>query len=303
VATERFVVGLVGAGIGPSASPFLHESEADAQGLRFVYQLIDLDEIGARPEEVGDLLVAARRLGFRGLNVTHPCKQHVVPHLDRLSPEAAAIGAVNTVVFDRDGVTGHNTDVYGFRRSLELGLPDAPLDGAVVIGAGGAGAAAAYVVLRLGASTVSIIDIASDRARELADRLAGIFGPGSAIGGGPELLAGSLAASAGVVHATPTGMRDHPGTAFSPDLLRDDLWVAEVVYRPLETELLRQAKAVGCRTLDGGLMAVFQAAEAFRLFTGFPADAERMLRVFDATVRRNGDAPGDELGRAVAAGS
>jgi shikimate dehydrogenase len=92
--------------------------------------------------------------------------------------------------------------------------------------------------------------------------------------------AAAIAAADGVINATPLGMDAHPGMAFPASLLRPDLWVAEVVYFPLETQMLREARAIGCRTADGGGMAVFQAVEAFRLFSGVTPDAERMRRHF-----------------------
>ncbi|MEU2284845.1 shikimate dehydrogenase [Streptomyces sp. NPDC013178] len=277
---DSYLVGLIGSGIGPSLSPALHEREADRQGLRYLYRLIDIDELGVGPEAVGDLVRAARDLGFDGLNITHPCKQLVIPHLDALAPQADALGAVNTVVFEDGRATGHNTDVTGFAASFARGLPDVPLDSVVQLGAGGAGAAVAHATLTLGAGCVTVVDALPERAAALADSLTGHFGAGRAVAATPERLAGLLAHADGVVHATPTGMAAHPGLPFPAELLHPGLWVAEVVYRPLETELLRTARALGCATLDGGGMAVFQAADAFRLFTGREPDSARMLAEF-----------------------
>lgn len=274
---DTYLVGLIGSGIGPSLSPALHEREADRQGLRYLYRLIDIDVLGVGPEAVGDLVRAARDLGFDGLNITHPCKQLVIDHLDELAPQAAALGAVNTVVFERGRAVGHNTDVTGFAASFARGLPDVPLERVVQLGAGGAGAAVAHAVLTLGAGHVTVVDAMPDRAADLAAGLNRHFGAGRAAAATPDALGGLLGRGDGVVHATPTGMAAHPGLPFPAELLHPGLWVAEVVYRPLETELLRTARAVGCATLDGGGMAVFQAADAFRLFTGREPDAVRML--------------------------
>ncbi|MCT9106895.1 shikimate dehydrogenase [Streptomyces mirabilis] len=274
---DTYLVGLIGSGIGPSLSPALHEREADRQGLRYLYRLIDIDVLGVGPEAVGDLVRAARDLGFDGLNITHPCKQLVIDHLDELAPQAAALGAVNTVVFEGGRAVGHNTDVTGFAASFARGLPDVPLERVVQLGAGGAGAAVAHAVLTLGAGHVTVVDAMPDRAADLAAGLNRHFGAGRAAAATPDALGGLLGRGDGVVHATPTGMAAHPGLPFPAELLHPDLWVAEVVYRPLETELLRTARAVGCATLDGGGMAVFQAADAFRLFTGREPDAVRML--------------------------
>ncbi|GHB15576.1 shikimate dehydrogenase [Streptomyces viridiviolaceus] len=278
MAKDSYLVGLIGSGIGPSLTPALHEREADRQGLRYLYRLIDIDTLGVPPEAVGDLLRAARDLGFDGLNITHPCKQLVIEHLDALSPQAEALGAVNTVVFDDDGrATGHNTDVTGFAASFARGLPDVPLERVVQLGAGGAGAAVAHAMLTLGAGRVTVVDAVPERAADLAASLGRHFGEGRASSATPDRLAELLGTADGIVHATPTGMAAHPGLPLPAGLLHPGLWVAEVVYRPLETELLRAARALGCAVLDGGGMAVFQAVDAFRLFTGREPDSARML--------------------------
>ncbi|MFI7610852.1 shikimate dehydrogenase [Nonomuraea terrae] len=269
-----FLVGLIGAGIGPSLSPPLHEREAAHHGLPYVYRLLDTDRLGL---DVGGLVRTARRFGFDGLNITHPCKQSVIPHLDELSPDARMLGAVNTVLFDGERAVGHNTDWTGFAESFARGLPDAPTHRVAQLGAGGAGAAVAHAMLTMGADLVTIVDVDPVRARALAGKLAGRFGAGRACHATASELPELLAAADGLVHATPTGMAHHPGMPLPAGLLHPGLWVADIVYRPLETELLRQARALGCRTLDGGGMVVFQAAHAFRLFTGREPDAERML--------------------------
>ncbi|MGC0207315.1 shikimate dehydrogenase [Streptomyces levis] len=274
---DSYLAGLIGSGIGPSLSPALHEREADRQGLRMLYRLIDIDPLGVPPEAVGDLVRAARDLGFDGLNITHPCKQLVLDHLDALSPQAEALGAVNTVVFEDGRAVGHNTDVTGFAASFARGLPDASLDRVVQLGAGGAGAAVAHALLTLGAGRITVVDALPDRAAALAGALNRAFGEGRAAAASPDRQARLLARADGLVHATPTGMAAHPGLPLPAALLHPGLWVAEVVYRPLETELLRTARALGCATLDGGGMAAFQAADAFRLFTGREPDAPRML--------------------------
>ncbi|GAA4678261.1 shikimate dehydrogenase [Pseudonocardia yuanmonensis] len=277
-AARRLLTGLIGAGIGPSLSPALHEREARELGLDCTYTRFDLDELDLPAEAVGDLLARARAEGRAGVNVTHPCKQLVIRHLDELSPDAAAIGAVNTVVFHGDRTVGHNTDWSGFRDGFVAGLPGVRLDEVVLLGAGGAGAAAAHALLSLGVGTLSVLDVDATRAGRLADALSGRFGPARARGGAVADLGRRLAAADGLVHATPVGMAEHPGLPLPAAMLRPELWVAEIVYRPLETALLRAARARGCRTLDGGRMAVHQAAEALRLFSGVDPDPARMLR-------------------------
>jgi shikimate dehydrogenase len=272
------LLGLVGRDIQASRTPEMQMREAEAQGLRCVYRLIDLTPLGLGADALPEILTSCERLGFDGINVTHPFKQAVIPHLHALSDDARALGAVNTVLF-RDGRRiGHNTDWSGFAEPFRAGMAGAGMDHVVQLGAGGAGAAVAHAVLTLGAGRLTIFDIDAARAAAVAAKLSAHFGPGRAVAGTDRATA--LAEATGLVNTTPVGMEAHPGLPLDPALLRPDLWVAEVIYFPLETELLRRARALGCRTLDGGGMAVFQAVAAFRLFTGCEPDAARMAAQF-----------------------
>lgn len=273
------LVGLIGSGIAGSRSPALHMAEAAALGLHYLYTRIDLAALGLTEAALPELLTAARRFGFAGLNITHPCKQAVIPLLDRLSGDAAAIGAVNTVVFEPDGRSaGYNTDASGFAESFRRELPDVRRGRVALLGAGGAGAAVAHALLDLGVERISVVDVDRERADRLARALCAHFGDGRADAAGvPEA---AIAGADGLVNATPIGMDRYPGMPVPDRLLRPDLWVADIIYFPAETELLRSARALGCRTMDGGGMAVFQAVGAFRLFAGLEPDAERMLRTF-----------------------
>ena len=269
---ERLLLGLVGAGIGRSLSPALHEEEGRHHGLRVHYQLIDLEGAGAGV--LPEIIRAARLIGFAGLNVTYPCKQSVVPLLDGLSEEAAAIGAVNTVVRDGGRLIGNNTDGSGWAWGFRRALPRADLRRVALVGAGGAGCACADAVLRLGAEELVIVDREPSRALELATRLRRIFeGRKIRAESDPET---ALRAASGLIHATPTGMAAAPGMPLPAALLTPSLWVSEVVYVPLDTALVRAARRAGCEVMAGGHMTVGQALGAFRLFTGRDADPARM---------------------------
>ena len=287
MARQAVLCGLIGHGIQASLTPAMHEREGDEQGLRSQYKLIDLHALGLGAEALPELLQAAERMGFTGLNITHPCKQAVIPLLDELSPDAAALGAVNTVLL-RDGKRiGHNTDWSGYAEAFRRNMEGVALDRVVQLGAGGAGAAVAHALLTMGVGQLTIQDMDPARAQALAASLSERFGAGRALACAD--LPAALAAADGLVHCTPTGMAAHPGLPLPAELLRPALWVSEIVYFPLETELLRTARALGCRTLSGGGMAVFQAVQAFRLFTGREPDPERMLRHFAEMV---GNRPG-----------
>ena len=274
------LVGLVGAGIQHSRTPRMHELEGTRLGLRYVYKLLDIEQLELAPDALPSLLDAARICGFAGLNVTHPFKQAILPLLDELSPEAAAIGAVNTVVFAGKRCIGHNTDCWGFAEGFRRGMEDARIGRVVLFGAGGAGTAVARALLDLGVGELLIHDTLADRAGALASALATEFGSHRVRAvTSPEA---ALTDADGLVNATPMGMAGYTGMPISADALRSDLWVADIVYFPLETELLRTARLRGCRTLSGAGMALYQAVRAFELFSGMRPDAEHMRRHFGA---------------------
>jgi shikimate dehydrogenase len=264
---------LIGVGIGRSLTPAMQEEEAAHHGLRLHYQLIDLQQAAASNPLLPTLLNAARAMGFCGLNITYPFKQQVLPLLDALSDEARAMGAVNTVVVQDGRLIGHNTDGSGWSWGFTRALPQADLQRVVLLGAGGAGSAIAHAVLRLGARQLIVVDPDTVRATELCRSLDAVHGARCQA---VHQVAQALDGASGLIHATPTGMAKLPGMPLPAALLRPAMWVAEIVYFPLETELLRTARALGCRTVDGGGMAVGQALGAFELFTGLKADAQRM---------------------------
>lgn len=270
-------IGLIGAGIDGSLSPTLHQTEASALGLSdYSYELLDIDVLDRSPEDAAGVLRDALANGYTGFNVTHPCKQTVMAGLDEITEHAAAIGAVNTVVLRQGRTVGHNTDETGFHTALRTGLPGAAMGTVVLCGAGGAGAAVGYALVRAGARQLLIADTDVDRATALADRLGR---SGVAVGGiAPTDLPGVLPDADGVVNASPIGMDGHPGTPFATDLLHPHLWVADVVYRPVRTELLAAAQSAGCRTLDGAQMLIAQAVDSFALVTGIDPDPARMRR-------------------------
>jgi shikimate dehydrogenase len=276
----KLLVGLIGAGIQGSRSPALQEEEARHHGLRLHYQLIDLAKAGVGNEALPELIRAVRVMGYAGLNITYPCKQAVIPLLDDLSEEARAIGAVNTVVREGDRLVGYNTDAPGWAGGFQRSLPRADLSRVVLLGAGGAGAAVGHAVLGLGAAELSVYDIEPSRAAALASNLRNSFPDRKVLPAGN--LKSVLQSATGLIHCTPIGMTGHPGMPLEEKLLRSAMWVSEIVYVPLETELLKAARRAGCATVDGGHMNVGQAILGFKRFTGRDADAARM----DAHFRR-----------------
>ncbi|WP_428623895.1 shikimate dehydrogenase, partial [Sedimenticola sp.] len=277
-------VGLIGSGIQLSRTPFMHEREAAALGCRLDYHLIDLRRFGVGVESLSALIGAAQELGFAGLNITHPCKQAALQAVDKLAEDAAAIGALNTIVF-RDGMRyGFNTDCSGFAESFQQGLPDVKKERVLLLGAGGAGAAVAHALLRIGVDELLIHDVDPDRARTLVTQIISQFGSGRAqVSAQPEQ---ELATANGLVNATPIGMESYPGVPLDTTYLQDSHWLADIIYFPIETELLKQARAQGCQVLTGEGMAIYQAVHAFRLFTGKEPQPERMKQFFNLAASR-----------------
>lgn len=284
---HSYLCGLIGSGIGGSLTPAMHEQEGRELGFHYVYRRVDLEALKLTPESLPELLDGAQRMGFDGLNITYPCKQAVIPLLDELSDDARALGAVNTVLF-RDGKRiGHNTDWSGFARAFRRGLPDVSLEAVVQLGAGGAGAAVAHAALTMGAQALTLFDVDTARAQTLADELQARF-PATRVSAGADAdLRAALESATGLIHATPTGMAKLPGLPLPAEYLHARLWVADIVYFPIRTALLEAAEARGCRTLSGGGMAVYQAVDAFRLFTGVEPDAERMYAHLQSMLAAN----------------
>ncbi|WP_255197302.1 shikimate dehydrogenase [Halorarius litoreus] len=261
------VFGLVGNPVGHSLSPPMHEA---------AYTELDLDAryVTFEPAE-GDLdraFEGADALGIAGLNVTIPFKQRA---LELVEPDSLAsrIGAVNTVDFSGDTVTGHNTDAVGAVRALEH--HDVALDGtAVVVGAGGAGRAVAFGLADEGMG-VRIANRTETKAHALAEEVP------DATGHGLDALPEVLADADVLVNCTSVGMAhdDDPEPDETPvpsSALHADLAVLDAVYTPLETRLLRDAAAAGATTVDGAWMLLFQGVEAFELWTGRNAPVDAM---------------------------
>jgi shikimate dehydrogenase len=276
---QRFLTGLIGFPIAHSASPAMHEQAGDALGVYCRYQLIEV--AGAGREQLRALLDDVRRLGFAGVNVTFPYKEAVLDLLDELSPTASAIGAVNAIAV-RDGrLIGHNTDTTGFARAAANLVADSGRGAVAVIGAGGVGKAIVFALAGLGVTEIRIFD--TDRAK--SDGLAAhLRAYGRLIVA--DSIEDALRGAAGLVNATPVGMLPSRDMPVPGALLHEGLWVADAVYSPLWTPLLTAAKAKGARIMTGRELAVYQAVDAFELFTGLEASLVEMGNAFDGVMAK-----------------
>ncbi|MGJ9373721.1 shikimate dehydrogenase [Nesterenkonia sp. CF4.4] len=280
---RSILAGLIGHGVGPSLTPPMHELEGTRHGMRYIYRSIEFAGGEDSLDELGQLLAMAQRLGFNGLNITFPAKQNIIPLLDELGPSAVMIGAVNTVVFDDGAAIGHNTDVTGFKASIDDALAQTRCGHVVLVGSGGAGSAVAHALVMRGVESLQVVDVDAQKSAALAASVhaAHDFSIGQAT---PAQLPELLTQADGVVNATPFGMAHHPGTPFDPDLLLPRHWVADVVYRPVDTALLLAAQRRGCLTISGLGMAMHQAADAFEIFTGETANRSSMLNDLNALI-------------------
>ena len=274
---RRFLTGLIGAPIAQSASPAMHERAADALGVRCHYQLIEV--AGADRARLRALLDGVRDFGFAGVNVTFPYKEAVVPLLDELSPDARAIGAVNTVVVREGRLVGYNTDASGFERAVESLVTTSHRGPVALVGAGGVGKAIAFALANLGIAELAIFDADHAKASQLAARLQGRSAVRVAVDVGD-----ALQRAVGVINGTPVGMWPDRSSPVPDALLHRDLWVADAVYSPLWTPLLLAAKARGCEVMTGRELAIYQAADAFELFTGLRPSTAEMGTAFDAVL-------------------
>ena len=276
---RRFLTGLLGVPIAQSAAPAMHERAAAALDLHFHYQLIEV--AGAGREELKLLLEGIRRLGFAGINVTFPYKEAVLDLLDVLSPGAARIGAVNTVVV-RDGrLIGHNTDTSGFARAVAPLVAASPHGPIALIGAGGVGKAIAFALADLGVAALRIFDSEHAKAARLAGQVEGRVNAGAS-----DSVEDALRGVVGVVNASPVGMLPNVATPVPDTLLHAGLWVAEAVYSPLWTPLLIAARAKGATVMTGRELAIHQAVDAFELFTGYVPSASEMGIAFDSVMAK-----------------
>jgi shikimate dehydrogenase len=273
--TGSLRVGLLGLDLDLSLSRDLHEGEGRALGLDYRYDVFDARR---NPEfsDVGAILARARAEGYRGINVTHPFKRTAVSHVDELAPDARVLNAVNTVVFEGDSAVGHNTDWYGFAESIDKNLGSVPRRSVLQLGAGGAGVAVAHALLRSGVQKLVLLDVDQIRAGAVARLLRAAHDRGAIVIAAVDDARRWLGTVDGLVNTTPVGMPARPGSPVPAELLRPDLWVHDIVYMPLETELMRAARAAGCLTVGGGDMLVSQAAKGLELFTGLAPDVGRM---------------------------
>jgi len=269
------VFGVFGDPVGHSLSPAMHNAAFSALGMDCIYHAFRV-----RPEKLEKAILGAEAMGFGGLNLTVPLKEKALK-LDFIKPDPLAkrIGAVNTIVFGKDGeIQGYNTDGLGARQALLDASVEIMGSRMVIAGAGGAARAVAFQLAADGAD-ITVINRTEERAVELAKEISAAALPGKIRGTGLSGLKDLLRDADVLINTTTLGMYPNTDTAIATaEELHSGLTIFDIVYNPLETRLLREAKAAGAKTISGVLMLVYQGAEAFRLWTGVEPSVELMKK-------------------------
>ena len=275
VLPKRVLLGLIGAPISHSASPAMHEAAAAALGVQGFYHLIEV--AGADHAKLRDLLGGVRDLGFAGVNVTYPYKEAVIPLLDELAPTAQRVGAVNTVAVRAGRLIGFNTDCSGFAKGLGQTIGDIAGQSVALIGAGGVGKAIGVALTEMSVGSLMIVDREPAKARALAE----------ALGSHATACANAedaLERAQGLINGTAVGMSPNRESPVPLALLRRELWVADAVYEPLWTPLLTAARDLGAKVMTGRELAIAQAVDAFKIFTGLDASTAVLSDAFDRVI-------------------
>ena len=268
-------VGLLGYPLSHSISPAFQQAAFDHYGMEVRYELWSTPPEALEPE-----VSKLRCSPYLGANVTVPHKERIAALVDEVDPHARAVGAVNTIVASGDRLVGYNTDGYGFTTSLqEAGGYDPGGKRVLLLGAGGAGRAAAFSLVAAGAASVTIANRTVSRAESLARDAGGAAKNVAAIPAAGVLLSKAASGSDLIVNSTSVGMRHGEAEGLSPldaALIPAGSLVYDMVYNPPETPLMRDARKAGARILGGLMMLVYQGAASFKLWTGSPAPLKVM---------------------------
>lgn len=276
------VYGIIGHPVSHSLSPVMHNRAAKLLDLNYVYVAFDV-----APSELKRALAAMRPLGIKGLNVTVPHKETVIPYLDRLEEEAALIGAVNTITVKKGALVGGNTDGIGFIESIKKSGFRPRGKRAAIIGAGGSARAVGAALCRAGVSKVIIVNRSESRGRLLARRLSKLGDCSFASSGGSfaKKEAGKCDL---IVQTTPCGMKKGDRLPVSGIAFHAGQTVCDIIYSPIETSFLKKAGQEGAKTVNGLGMLVYQGSASFNKWTGHKFPKEKILRFLKRTILKGG---------------
>ncbi|HOX28448.1 MAG TPA: shikimate dehydrogenase [bacterium] len=257
------IYGVIGHPIAHTSSPALHNAAFGAEGMNASYAAFDV-----APESLGEAISGMRALNIRGLNVTVPHKEKIIRYLDGVVGEAALLRSVNVVDNKGGRLTGYNTDVEGFKRSLEHAGVNVAGEKIVVLGAGGAARSVVRALELGGAGEIAVVNRTHEKAESLAAESAARGGRTKAVSFSSQDGYNILRDCAIIVNATSVGLRPGDGAPLDTEMLNGGHTLVDLIYKPPLSEFLAAGAARGARTLNGFGMLVFQAMEAFRIWTG-----------------------------------
>ena len=266
---QKIRLGLIGDNIAASRAPDLHHAAARLCGIDVEYERLVPRDLGLDFE---DIVARAKADGRRGLNITHPYKERVLPLVKIDDIDVRAIGACNTVLFGEPTV-GLNTDYTGYIDAFKERFGAMSPGTVAMAGSGGAGKAIAFALAKLGATSLVLFDVDPRKSHALAEAI-------------QDRLAVKVASSIeeacegadGLVNCTPLGMVGYGGNAFDRIRIKGRAWICDAVYTPVETEFLKQGRSAGVEILSGYELFLYQGIHAFRLFTGHRVDAGELRR-------------------------
>ena len=274
--TASTALGIIGCPIGHSISPAFQQAALDSLSIGAEYRAYEV-----RADDVGGFVDSLRAAGVRGVNVTVPHKEAVVPFLDEVDGWAAEAGAVNTIVNRGGRLIGYNTDGYGFLRALrELGGLEPAGKRALILGAGGSARGVVQALVRAGVGRLDIANRTASRAAALAELARARGVPANAVPPECGRLGDAAASAALIVNCTSLGMTHGPDETASPlaaAQIPAAALVYDLVYNPLRTPLLQEAGRAGAATLGGIAMLVYQGAASFELWLERPAPVSVMM--------------------------
>ena len=268
---ETVRLGLIGDNIARSQAPRLHELAGRLSGISVSYERLVPSDLG---EDFEAVFEKARHAGFRGLNITYPYKERVVPLLRVPDPDVATLGAVNTVVFPPEGPEGYNTDWSGFTAAYDRIRGSAGPGAVCMIGAGGVGKAVAFGLVARGVRRLTLVERDPAKAETLARTLRRAA-PALDVRVTGDVAKGTAGAT-GLVNCTPVGMAGYDGTPVPRVLMRDAEWAFDAVYTPVDTQFLTDAAVEGLQVLSGWELYFYQGLHAYTIFHGRPTDEDRL---------------------------
>lgn len=271
IAGSTKILGVIGDPVAHTSSPAMHNAALEALALDYVYVAFHVD-----PSHLSQAIAGMRALGVAGLNVTVPHKQEVMQYVDEVSPEAVAIGAVNTIANREGRLIGYNTDAFGIIESLKRdgGMETLPAQVAL-LGAGGAARAILYALLaQPEVERVCLFNRTVAKAEALA---ADLDQHGKVVVG--PMSSADIKEAGLLINSTSVGMHPHEGESPLVDasVLHADMLVADIVYKPQKTRLMEQAEAVGAKSINGLGMLAWQGARSFEIWTGIVPPVEKMV--------------------------